>query len=1131
MSLGRGPRRSRRVHRLRVVAFVIALLGVTSGTAWAQGGTGTISGRVFDAESGAPIEGATVILAYPEQADGSDAPQQVVVTGIEGDYEFGAVPAGFYGLSFIKSGYRASNVTNVQVVSGKDAVTNFPLPPAQALAGGDVMELEAYTVEASVVGDLMNDLELRLESDQMLNLLSAEDLSKFAASDVADALKRVAGVNVVAGRFAIIRGLEERYSATLYNGAPVPSPDPDRQSVQLDLFPSDIVSSLQLAKTFESTSPSNAAAGSIDIVTHDYPDELTFKWTAGTGFNEPALDNFLRHQDNSPIGIIVDGDHALESDISGFVGGTFDVFDRELQFKLVVAQEIDFETFEGMQQSRQPELPVTRRGFVIGSGDLSKGVLSLSGGRFDLTQSARIEQDTYFGAFGLDLDREGDHRIDASAFYTKKQQETVLLLENGFFPNVDYAALTPEDYLRPQTFEDFATRQSFLGSFREEESAVNRGPLSFLPRYQSASFDESRELQIYQLNAQHDLGELFEGLELSWIANYSETKQSERIFQSRYWYEPNVVPEPIPGSFIPTGFPPKVSDFGPGQFTGGTAGTTIYFDNQIEENQYFFRADLGYAFSPWRPLEVALGTGFWFEQANRSVDVLTSVTPVPLAGRGGVVGTGSTAYVQAPDAAQLGRRLFSALGLDDLENPGRSRFKREVIAWSGDAKLTFAEDLDWLWNYHLDFDVFGGVRIENLRITSINDPRNGFCSDASREANGPNGRCPPGTIPQIFPGTYLFIDRFDNPDNPILAEPTPPPGFVYNDQILGINLPTDENGIVDVLSLQDIFRVVNGEIDELQILPDLGITWRVADNVMLRGAWSQTVARPSFRELGYYVTIKPGISDFIVGNPQLGLSKVESFDVRAEFTWGELGDLAAISFFDKTIDNPIEAIVLRNPTDLVYSYRTWRNNPNQATLRGVELEARQNLGILHDVLEVISIGGNFTYIDAEVERTPLEIARAAAFYGATQADIDAGLIHFSRLKRKRRLFNQPEWIANGDITFDHPDWGTKATLSIFAISEVLDTAGSGNLLPNGNLDSINLDRFTDEYFQVDFVISQTFGIPRIPGEWTVKTSIKNLTDSSRGVIYDQSQTVDDVHERSFKQGRDYTFGLGYTLVY
>ena len=39
-------------------------------------------------------------------------------------------------------------------------------------------------------------------------------------------------------------------------------------------------------------------------------------------------------------------------------------------------------------------------------------------------------------------------------------------------------------------------------------------------------------------------------------------------------------------------------------------------------------------------------------------------------------------------------------------------------------------------------------------------------------------------------------------------------------------------------------------------------------------------------------------------------------------------------FFDKTIDNPIEAIVLRNPTDLVYSYRTWRNNPNQATLRG-----------------------------------------------------------------------------------------------------------------------------------------------------------------------------------------------------
>ena len=90
----------------------------------------------------------------------------------------------------------------------------------------------------------------RAESDELINTLSAEEFSKFAASDVADALKFVAGVNVVEGQFAIIRGLEDRYSSTLYNSAPIPSPDPDRQSVQLDLFASDIVSNLVVAKTF-----------------------------------------------------------------------------------------------------------------------------------------------------------------------------------------------------------------------------------------------------------------------------------------------------------------------------------------------------------------------------------------------------------------------------------------------------------------------------------------------------------------------------------------------------------------------------------------------------------------------------------------------------------------------------------------------------------------------------------------------------------------------------------------------------------------------------------------------------------------------------------------------------------------
>jgi hypothetical protein len=101
-----------------------------------------------------------------------------------------------------------------------------------------------------VTAEKVGLMTIRTDSDQLLNVVGAEEFSKFAAGDVAEVLERVAGVNVVEGQFAIIRGLEDRYSSTTMNGAAVPSPDPDSQSVQLDLFPSEVVGNLSVVKNF-----------------------------------------------------------------------------------------------------------------------------------------------------------------------------------------------------------------------------------------------------------------------------------------------------------------------------------------------------------------------------------------------------------------------------------------------------------------------------------------------------------------------------------------------------------------------------------------------------------------------------------------------------------------------------------------------------------------------------------------------------------------------------------------------------------------------------------------------------------------------------------------------------------------
>lgn len=1128
--------RTRAVWLRSIGCLVAGLIGLLVGPIHAQETSatdgGTVSGRVFDAQSGTPLENATVILAFPDPGDGTEPRQDVSTTGPAGDYEFDAVPAGTYSLQFIKSGYRASTMSDFVVEAGRDNVANFPMPPQQTTATGEVMELGEFVVEAAVAGEMMSNLEMRLESDQLVNLLSAEDLSKYAASDVADALKRVAGVNVVEGQFAIIRGLEDRYSSTLYNGAPIPSPDPESQSVQLDLFPSDVVSNLEIGKTFAANSPSNSAGGSIDIVTHDYPEELTFKLQGGSGFNERALDEFRRYDELSAVGVPIQGDDTIESDYGALVGGRHEIWDRELRFKLVFANETDFETRNGIQQRLEPKRGAPPRVrpdgslFFARTGGLALGELNRPGARWDQQESTREDQTTYYAGLGYDLDREGRHRIDGSWFRTEKRDETVQFRENGFVPGVDYAnilALEAEgSYPIPQAFTNDVA-DTWLFDWHEDLSVATGKHSFYAPVYESRTIARDRDLSVYQLNGVHELEDLVEGLEIDWIASYAETNQDEVAFLTRYSFQPN----------DPTARPPSIPAH-PRDFPGGgfyaTRSDMIFGENEIEENQYFGRIDLEYVFEPASFLETTLTAGYWFEQANRSVDSRFQTNATADSEAEGVLGSGSQFSVTGATAIEMGRRVFQGASLDTLDDrrPFTSRGKREISATHFGAKLTFFEQLD----------AIGRIRIENLRIETVNDPFTGFC--ANQPVN-PDGTCPqPGIVETIFPGRYLFFDRQDNPAFPQDEIPAPP-GTAFNDQVIGFRVQPDPvTGFVDCRDRACLERSLRGEINDTLFLPEASLAYRPLEGLSVRFAYSQTVARPSFRELGYYASLELGGDEITVGNPQLKTSEVESFDGRVEWVYGDFGDLVAGSVFYKTIEDPIEQIVIRDAQNRdctgLCQFRTYTNTRAEATLLGTELEARKTFDFVpwkpvKGFFEALSIGGNFTYIDAEVERNPFLISQFTGFFGVTDADRAAGLERFSRYKKKRRLFGQPEWIANGDVTFDYEPTGTRFAVTVFAISEILDAVGSADLSGNNGIVGVALDRYIDEFYQLDLIASQDFAIPRVPGGFTAKVSVKNVTDTTRKVIYDQAQTNDDVRERSFRIGRDYSFSIGYTLTY
>ena len=163
----------------------------------------------------------------------------------------------------------------------------------------EFFELEEYEVTAELFTEQAEKIMIeRQNSSTMMESLGSEFLSRVGAGNAAESISKVSGASIVDGKSAVIRGLNDRYVSTTLNGANIPSADPYRQSASLDLFPSQVIDRVVVAKTFTPDQPGTYTGGGIDLITKSFPEKPFFNFSIGTAYNSQASlnDHFLSYK-------------------------------------------------------------------------------------------------------------------------------------------------------------------------------------------------------------------------------------------------------------------------------------------------------------------------------------------------------------------------------------------------------------------------------------------------------------------------------------------------------------------------------------------------------------------------------------------------------------------------------------------------------------------------------------------------------------------------------------------------------------------------------------------------------------------------------------------------------------------
>jgi outer membrane receptor protein involved in Fe transport len=958
-----------------MIRFSVVLLSVLflmpHGYAQQAGG---IRGNVLDADFDAPLPAAKVSIA--------ETGEEVTATD-EGNYVFGELEPGRYTLVFSKQGYTRQVKADVVVTAGQ-------MSDADAELSGEFTEMEEFVVQDLQVGGSSEAglLSLRQDSSSIMDSIGAEMMSKAGSSTAASALSLVTGASVQDGKYAVIRGMGDRYTSTQINRVRLPTADKDKRAVHLDQYPAALIESMQISKAFTPDQQADASSGAINMVTKAVPDEAVLKFSAGVEYSSQATgeEKFLTYKGGGTgyFGYRDSTDPVPEEKFSPVLGAHRDAPPLNHSWKVTAGNKFDIGggwdagILADLSYSHKYSYYDNRVRSDISKGNTPETTTQLTPENNSI-QSQSKEEVLWGGALALGLQRE-NHEIKGLLLYTHSAKDSVW---------TQYDAL-PSESLRP-----IGSWETYLYT-RDVDQTIN--------------YIEQNNYTL-QLQGTHTLVPLYES-EVDWSVAKSmaeELEPDKRIIQMRYQDRYRVNKNTGVYTYNDSKFVSKSGGGSQGQFIERRWQSTLEDSLQGQANikipLKFLKSQGGF-----------LQSGLFLDRVERDfMDRHYSV---------------GSAAIDAKNEYDL-----PALnGLDPnytrLLRPIDYKGRQDLDAFYSMANVPI---MSWL-------EIGGGARVEKTLLTMDG-------------------------ISQNTDGSFSYRGKTDLNGQPVIAW----------------------------LSSSDELK---SKIDQKDVLPAAWINLKPYPGVALRCNWSETIARPTFKELAPSAHYEYIGDDIFTGNPNLAISSLENWDVRLEYMPSP-GDVMAVSYFMKKVENPIEKTLYSGQYSEQYIYP---ENYPEGELHGWEIELRKSLGFMHDFFEDFTVGMNATFIESSVSY-PEEIRALLNSNGVSGDD--------------RPMEGMPDYLYNFNLTYDNRKLGTSIGIFYNFKGEIL-TAGN-------SWDGVYHPSIIEKPVEtLDLTFSQRFA-----ENWKLSLSAKNLINPAVETAYKLPN--DELARSTYHKGRTFSVSIEYTF--